>query len=182
MSGGDNGSGEIMDFPSRGKDLNETVLDLVGIDTLFMETFYYTLFRNCIFAFKAEDRGIGRLELSKVVGSVLRIAGLAGQTPTVMDYSRIKHYTTSNETDENKRNIMNRIFNLMMCGVDTGKDNNIESTVARLGYDKSDLFQSTKLSVLLKRNASNHFYSYFSSIKTIEIAGYVHPKRSRSNS
>jgi len=148
MSGGGNGNDEIMDFPSRGKDLNETVLGLVRIDMPFMETFYFSLFRDCLFAFKAEKKGVERLELSKVLGSILRIAGLTGQTPTAMDYSRIKHYTTSNEISENKRNVMNRIFNLMIYGVDTGKDNNIESTVARLGYDKSDLFQSAKLSVL----------------------------------
>jgi len=148
MSGVGNGNGEIMDFPSRGKDLNETVLGLVGIDVPFMETFYFWGEGDCLFAFKAEKKGVERLELSKVLGSILRIAGLTGQNPTAMDYSRIKHYTTSNEIGENKRNVMNRMFNLMIYGVDTGKDNNIESTVARLGYDKSDLFQSAKLSVL----------------------------------
>ena len=182
MSGGGNSSGEIMDFPSSGKDLNETVLDLVGINTPFMETFYYTLFRDCLYAFNAQKSGVERLELSEVLGSILRIAGLTGQNSTAMDYSRIKHYTTSNEIDGTKKNFVNRIFNLMIYGVDTGKDTNIESTVARLGYDKSDLFQSAKLSVLLKRNALNYFYSYFSNVETIEITGYVHPKRSRSDS
>ncbi|CAF0816379.1 unnamed protein product [Adineta steineri] len=182
MSGGDNSNGEIMDFPSRGKDLNETVLDLVDIAQPFIQAFYGNLFRGCLFAFKAEKNGVERLELSKVLGSILRIAGLTGQNPTAMDYSRIKHYTTSKEIGENKRNFMNRIFNLMIYGVDTGKDNNIESTVARLGYDKNDLFQSAKLSVLLKRNALIFFYSFFSQLETIEITGYMHPKRSRSNS
>ncbi|CAF4398666.1 unnamed protein product, partial [Adineta steineri] len=46
MSGGGNSNGEIMDFPSRGKDLNETVLDLVDIAQPFMQAFYGNLFRG----------------------------------------------------------------------------------------------------------------------------------------
>ncbi|CAF1399292.1 unnamed protein product, partial [Adineta steineri] len=136
MSGNGNDNNEIMEFSSKENYLNETVLDLAGIDQPFMETFYTTIFKNCLFAFEAQDLGDGRLELSKVVGSLLRISGVTGQKPTDMDYSRIQHYTTSNKITENKKNITNRMFNLMIYGIDTGKDNNIESTMTRLGYDR----------------------------------------------
>jgi hypothetical protein len=182
MSGRSNGNDKIMEFPSRRNDLNETVLDLVEIGSPFMQAFYGSLFRECLFAFGAQKNDVNRLELSKVLGSILRIAGLTRQNPTAMDYSRIKHYTTSNEIAEKKKNVMNRMFNLMIYGVDTGKDNNIESIMIKLGYAKSDPFQSAKLSVLLKRNAVISFYSFFSQLENIDITGYVHPKRSRSNS